>query len=120
MNAQREIIYGQRGKVLNGEDIHDYILKMIKDFVETTVNMYIGEEDIKDNWNLEGLKDQLMGLITVDDDFNYTSQELDDISKEDILNMLQERALAIYEKREEDLGHDLLREIERVVLLKGS
>ncbi|MBO6140994.1 MAG: preprotein translocase subunit SecA [Ruminococcus sp.] len=118
MNTQREIIYGQRGKVLDGEDIHDYILNMIKDFVETTVNMYIGEEDIKDNWNLEGLKDQLMGLITVDDDFNYTSQELDDISKADILKMLQDRALAIYEKREEDLGGELLREIERVVLLK--
>ena len=118
MNTQREIIYGQRGKVLDGEDIHDYILNMIKDFVETTVNMYIGDEDIKDNWNLEGLKDQLMGLITVDDDFNYTSQELDDVNKEDILKMLQDRALAIYDKREEDLGHDLLREIERVVLLK--
>ncbi len=118
MNTQREIIYGQRGKVLDGEDIHDYIINMIKDFVETTVNMYIGDEDIKDNWNLEGLKDQLMNLITVDDDFNYTSQELDDTSKQDIIDMLQERALAIYEKREEDLGHDLLREIERVVLLK--
>ena len=118
MNTQREIIYGQRSKVLDGEDIHDYIQNMIKDFVETTVGMYIGEEDIKDNWNLEGLKDALMGLITVDDDFNYTNQELDDITKADIIKMLQDRALAIYDKREEDIGSELLREVERVVLLK--
>ena len=118
MNTQREIIYGQRQKVLNGEDIHDYILTMIKDFVDNCVNLYLFDDEIHDDWKLEGLKDHLAGIITVEDDFKYNAQELDEITKEDITNMLNERANTIYQKREDDLGKELLREIERVVLLK--
>ena len=118
MNTQREIIYGQRQKVLNGEDIHDYILSMINDFVDDCVNMYLLDEDVHDNWNLEGLKDRLAGILTVDDDFNYSVEELDQVTKQDIADKLHERANTIYAKREEELGKELLREIERVVLLK--
>lgn len=118
MNTQREIIYGQRQKVLNGEDIHEYILTMIHDFVDNCVNMYLFDDEIHDDWNLEGLKDHLAGIITVEDDFKYNAQELDEITKEDITKMLNERAESIYKKRETDLGKELLREIERVVLLK--
>ena len=118
MNTQREIIYKQRQQVLDGEDLHDNILGMIKEFVEDSVNMYITDEDVQDNWNLQGLKDRLMGIITVEDDFNYTPQELDEITKKDIVDLLEDRALKIYAKREEDLGQELLHEIERVVLLK--
>ncbi len=117
MNTQREIIYGQRQKVLDGEDLHEYIIDMIKDFVTDSVGMYIVGE-IQDEWNLQGLKERLMGLITVDDDFNYTPQELDEVTKESIEDMLIERALKIYDKREDDLGTELLHEIERVCLLK--
>ena len=118
MNTQREIIYKQRQQVLDGEDLHENILGMIKEFVEDSVNMYITDEDVQDNWNLQGLKDRLMGIITVEDDFNYTPQELDEITKKDIIDLLEDRALKIYAKREEDLGQELLHEIERVVLLK--
>ena len=117
MNTQREIIYKQRQQVLDGEDLHENILGMIKEFVEDSVNMYITDEDVQDNWNLQGLKDRLMGIITVEDDFNYTPQELDEISKQDIVDLLEDRALKIYAKREEDLGQELLHEIERVVLV---
>ncbi len=118
MNTQREIIYGQRQKVLNGEDIHEYIVKMINDFVETTVSMYLLDDELQDEWNLDGLRDQLMGLFTVEDDFRYTSNELDEVSRNDIIKQLKDRADELYDKREEDLGAELLREIERVVLLK--
>ena len=118
MNAQREIIYGQRQQVLNGEDLHESILNMISEFIQTSVNNYLPDDEMHDYWNLEGLRDHFMGLFTVDDDFRYTSDELDDISKQDIINILTERADAIYAKREEDLGSELLREVERVVLLK--
>lgn len=118
MNTQREIIYGQRQKVLDGEDIHEYIVGMIKEYIESTVNMYLLDEDVHDNWNLEGLRDHLMGLFTVDSDFRYDARQLDEITKKDISDMLIDRAQKIYSKREEDLGRDLLREVERVVLLK--
>ena len=117
MNTQREIIYKQRQQVLDGEDLHDSIINMIKSFVSDSVNMYV-QGNIQDEWNLQGLKDKLMGLITVEDDFNYTPQELDEVTKESIENMLVDRALEFYKKREEDLGEELLHEIERVVLLK--
>lgn len=118
MNTQREIIYGQRQQVLNGEDIHENIVNMINQFVEDSVNMYLLDDEIHDDWNLAGLRDHLMGLITVESDFNYTPEELELASKDEIIKQLQERAERIYQKREEDLGTELIREIERVVLLK--
>lgn len=118
MNTQREIIYGQRQQVLNEEDIHENIINMINQFMEDCVNMYLLDDEIHDDWNLPGLRDHLMGLVTVETDFNYTPEEMERISKKDIVKQLQDRAMKIYQKREQDLGEELLREIERVVLLK--
>ena len=118
MNTQREIIYGQRQQVLNGEDIHDSIVNMINQFVEGSVNMYLLDDEVHDDWNLAGLKDYLMGIITADGDFEYTADQLEEISKADIIKQLQERADKIYAKREQEIGKEQLREVERVVLLK--
>lgn len=118
MNAQREIIYKQRSQVLDGDDIHEYILKMIRDFVENNVNMYLFDDEIHDDWNLDGLRDKLMGILTTEDDFRYTVEELEEVDKKDILKMLTDRALEKYAKREEEFTPNLLRELERVVLLK--
>ena len=112
MNTQREIIYGQRQQVLNEEDIHENIINMINQFMEDCVNMYLLDDEIHDDWNLPGLRDHLMGLVTVETDFNYTPEELERISKKDIVKQLQDRAMKIYQKREQDLGEELLREIE--------
>ena len=118
MNTQREIIYSQRQKVLDGEDVHDYIVNMINQYVVDSVDAYLLDDDIKDDWNLTGLRDHLAGILTTEDDFNYTVQELDDVNKEDIVKELTERAEAIYKKREQELGTELLHEVERVCLLK--
>ena len=118
MNTQREIIYGQRQKVLDGEDVHDYIVNMINQYVVDSVDAYILNDDIKDDWNLTGLREHLAGLLTTEDDFNYTLQELDDVNKEDIVQMLTDRADELYKKREEELGTEMLHEVERVCLLK--
>ena len=79
MNTQREIIYSQRQKVLDGEDVHDYIVNMINQYVVDSVDAYLMDDDIKDDWNLSGLREHLMGLLTTEDDFNYTVQELDEL-----------------------------------------
>ncbi|MDY3793065.1 MAG: SEC-C metal-binding domain-containing protein, partial [Oscillospiraceae bacterium] len=112
------IIYEQRAKVLNGEDIHEYIQKMIKDWVADGVNLYIIDNTVQDEWNLTGLREHFAGLLTTPDDFHYTPEELGALSKEKLIDMLTERANAYYEKREKDLGSDMLRELERVILLK--
>ena len=118
MSKQREIIYGQRAKVLDGEDIHEYILKMIGDFVEETVDKYVQNDDIHDEWNLIGLRDQLMGLLTGPHDFEYSVEELANVKKADIVETLKERATEFYGKRETEWGSDITREVERAVLLK--
>ena len=118
MSKQREIIYGQRAKVLDGEDIHEYIIKMIKDLIQESVDAYILDGSVQDDWNLAGLRDHFMGLFTLPNDFKYTTQELSELKKEDIVNMLTTRALDYYEQKEKNIGSDVLRELERVVLLK--
>ena len=118
MSTQRAIIYEQRAKVLDGEDIHDYIVKMIKDWIADGLNMYIIDGALPDDWNLTGLREHFAGLITTEDDFRYTADELANVSKEKIQAELEERALNFYEKREKELGSDILRELERVILLK--
>ena len=118
MNRQREIIYGQRAKVLDGEDIHESILSMIKETIEETVAQYLPDSEIHDDWNMVGLRDHYMGYLTGPDDLNYTVNELADMEKADISKQLIDKAMELYEGREKLLGPQMLRELERVILLK--
>lgn len=118
MNRQREIIYSQRSQVLNGEDIHDKILQMIRENIDENVKAYLPESEIHDNWNIDGLRDHYLGYITTPDDLHYTVNELADIQQEDVIRTLTERALKLYDDREKMFGSDMLRELERVILLK--
>ena len=117
MNAQREIIYDQRSKVLEGEDIHDHIIKMIKDFVSNSINLYLAGDE-EDNWNFVGLREHFAGLFTIENDFNFTVDELNTTDKEDIIKMTTEAALAKYDEKEAELTAPILREVERVALLQ--
>ncbi len=118
MNRQREIIYDQRSKVLNGENIHDSIEQMIKDVVDDAVALYLPEDDNKDNWNLIGLKDYFLGWVTDDGDLKYTEEEIEDLEKVDVSNLLHEKAQARYKEKESEIGAEILQEIERMVLLR--
>jgi preprotein translocase subunit SecA len=118
MSSQRAMIYEQRNKVLSGEDIHDYIMKMIEDLITETVHEYLLDDHIHDDWNLAGLRERFMGLFTVGEDFKYSLEELGKVKRKDIIDTLYERAASFYQKKEEKTGSDVLRELERVVLLK--
>ena len=117
MNRQREIIYGQRDQVLNGESVRESIVNMVREAIATTVSQYTSAED-HDEWNLEGLREYFKGWLTDDTDFRYTAQELEDAESEEITAELVSRAEAIYAAKEEEYG-ERMREIERVVLLKN-
>ena len=118
MNKQRELIYGQRNKVLNGEDIKDTVVKMIEETIDTYCNLFLSAP-IRDDWDLKGLREYFMGWLTAPNDFNYTPAELSNTDKEDIANMLKDRAEKLYEAREQEFGSELMREIERVMLLRS-
>ncbi|MBE6753296.1 MAG: preprotein translocase subunit SecA [Ruminococcaceae bacterium] len=117
MNRQREIIYSQRDMVLECADIRDKIVKMIRDSVEANVNRYlVGER--KEDWNLTGLRDFYLGLLTKPDDLNYTISELESLEREYVVNLLQERAVSLYEQREQLFGEPVMRELDRNIMLR--
>ena len=117
MNRQREIIYSQRDQVLDGESVKDSILKMLHETFLANAKTYTADED-HTKWNLDGLRDYFRGWIGTDEDFQYTAQELEDITPEEVVQPLIDRALDIYEKKEEQYGSEIMRELERVILLK--
>ena len=118
MSQQRMTIYSQRAKVLNGEDVSENIRSMMKENITETVNQFC-QGDIPDDWNIEGLREHFFGVLTSHEDMNYTKDELASIQRDDIENFLQERAETLYKAKEAELGSQLMREVERVVLLKN-
>ncbi len=118
MNRQREIIYSQRAKVLDGEDISEIVKVMVKETIDGTVDRYLVDKEVHDNWNLEGLRDYFLGWLTTADDLRYDTQQLGDISDQEIKDMINERAMKLYAMREKQFTSPIMREIERVVLLR--
>ena len=121
MNKQREIIYGQRDQVLNGDDIRDTIIKMIEQTIESTVAQYLPDDYTKESWNYEGLKEFYKGWLIEDhdEDLNLTEEELQETESEYIVNKLVEKAKTIYKENEKLLPESVMREAERVYLLKS-
>ncbi len=122
MNKQREIIYGQRAKVLNGEDLSELIRKMVDDTVHNAVALYLPEDTAHDTWDFAGLRRHFLGWMTAPNDFTeYENdvQKLGDAEAPQIENMLRERAHKIYAAREQMFTPNIMRELERVILLKN-
>lgn len=117
MSQQRTTIYSQRTKVLDGEDISANIQNMMMQNIEETVSMYCSDA-AADNWNLDGLRAHYLNLFLMDTDLRYTAEELNEITKEDVVDFIKERAQMIYKVREQDMGSPAMREVERVCLLK--
>ena len=118
LNKQREIIYNQRSQVLDGEDLHDYILNMMHDLAVDSVINYLVDDVEKENWNIIGLKDHFMGWVLNDEDLDYDENQIDDVTKNSIVELLEDRMKTIYARKEEEFGGQLIRELERVILLK--
>lgn len=120
MNRQREMIYSQRKSVIDGDDLRETIMRMFDGVITDAVNSYLPDDSEKENWNVVGLRDYLLGWITTKDDLNYsTLGELDKISRDDIRKQLQDRAHELYAAREKEWGENLTRDLERMILLKN-
>ena len=117
MNKQREIIYAQRNKVLDGEDLKDSIMAMMDETVESAVAMYLPEGVEPENWNLEGFRNYFIGIIAADL-LEVEDEDLKKIDRKELADKIKERVHQLYAKREEELGANITRELERVVLLK--
>ena len=113
-NEQREIIYAERRKVLDGDDMRDTIISMIDELVEKYVNMVIGDDQGPSEWNLKELNEILIPMIPVKP---VTGEGCG--SKQELIQNLKEEALRLYETKEAEFPEpEQIREIERVIILK--
>ncbi|SMB85692.1 protein translocase subunit secA [Desulfonispora thiosulfatigenes DSM 11270] len=116
LNKQREVIYNQRKKVLNGENIKESIIDMIEKVVDETISVFAGEATYPEEWDLEGLLQAAEQKFLPDHDIE--AEKLSKLEATEVRELLKEEAIKYYEKREEELGEEELREVERLVLLK--
>ncbi len=114
MNRQREIIYGQRDKVLKGENIKPIIEKMIDDSIGDTVEFFCPSNIPSNEWHIASLREKYNGWLTDENDFTE-----DKLKSDEIYDLLTERAHKLHAEREELYGEEAMREIERAMLLRN-
>ena len=115
-NEQREIIYKERRRVLDGESMRDAIFKMITDTVDSTVDMCISEDLDYNEWDLVELNTVLLPIIPLK---AITEEDVHKLKKNQLKQLLKERAVKLYEEKEAEFPEpEQIRELERVILLK--
>lgn len=113
MNAQRKVIYNERDKVLDGEDMHESIVAMIKDIIANAIDTYC--QDAKsENWEMEALMTYLNTFIP---EGTLDLTRLNSYNKKTFTDYVTQKALEVYGEKEEAIGKEKFREIERVILL---
>ena len=118
MNQQREIIYKQRQMVLDGEDISDKLHEMMKESIHESCTAFLSG-DSADDWDFAALRRHYMNWLCLPTDFNYTSEQLNEITREEIEKTLYDRGMSILEAKEKKYGAPMMRELERICLLRN-
>ena len=117
MNTQRGVIYSQRQQVLNGEDIHETIIKMLKDMVANFVAKHTAASEFPDYWNMDYICDYATNHFAPEGEkIEFSDDEFRELNRDRLQNILEDAVMARYETREEMFGEQL-REIERIILL---
>ncbi|MCL2105876.1 MAG: preprotein translocase subunit SecA [Oscillospiraceae bacterium] len=114
MNRQRELIYGQRNKVLDGEELKPVILHMLEESINENVDFYCSGNVSREDWNIGGLREKYLGWATVPNDFTGGEFEPEE-AKEMLIGRYRER----YDARERELGAETMRLFESMVLLRS-
>ena len=117
-NEQREVIYAERRKVLDGDNMRDVILKMVTDIVEHAVDMAVPDDASADSWDIKELNDLLLPIIPLEP-VKLTDEQKSSMKKNELKHMLKEAAIKLYEAKEAQFpDSEQIRELERVILLK--
>jgi len=117
MNTQREVIYKQRREVLEGEDMSEQVRHWVDEVVERTVNEFTAEE-YAEEWDLEALVKQMATLYDTEVTADELREDLGELSRESLVEDFQEDARDSYAAKEEELTPELMRELERFVILQ--
>ena len=117
-NEQREVIYKERRRVLDGENMRDTIYKMLTDNVERIVNVCISDDQSPQDWDMQELNTRLLDLVPIKP-IELEKEELSKTSKAELIQRIKEAAVRFYEEKEAEFPEpEALREVERVILLK--
>lgn len=117
-NDQREIIYAERRKVLDGESMRDAIFKMITDNIENIVNSNISDDQLPEEWDIQAVNTELIPIIPVEP-IQLTDDQLKHMKKNEMVQKLKEEAVKLYEAKEALFPEkEQIREVERVILLR--
>ena len=118
MNKQREVIYSQRRQVLNGESLKESFMKMIENTVDSLVERFCGENSHPDMWDWEGINAQARDLLPDIGKLSVPKEEADTYTQEDLKQTLLRAVVGAYEAKEAEYGAEIMRELERIVLLR--
>ncbi len=118
MNTQREVIYGQRRKVLDGENLKSSIVSMIEDVIRRTVTGFTGEHDYIDPDQAREVVAKFENIFITPGTMTFTRDDLNDMTPEAFASLLIAEAMKVYDAKEAALGSEIMRELERVVLLR--
>ncbi|OUO36321.1 preprotein translocase subunit SecA [Flavonifractor sp. An306] len=118
MNTQRQVIYEQRRKVLDGENLKESVQNMITTVITNEVNAHMGELKHMDAENWREVCAQYRGMFLTPDEFKFTDEELLNYDAQGLIDLLRERATDVYTRKEQELGEPLMRELERVMMLR--
>jgi preprotein translocase subunit SecA len=119
MNEQREIIYEERSKVLDGQNMRDVIMNMIADNIKRIVNGFSNGMDHPDEWDLPGMIEQMHNIIPIHH-VQMTDDEKDGMNREKFIEFITNKAYELYKTKEDEFEDvEILREAERVVLLRS-
>ena len=118
MNKQREVIYTQRKQVLNGENLSDSFTKMLEGTVDGIISAYCGESPHPDLWDWAAMTAHAEGIFMPKGTLAISREEMEEYTKEDLREKLLAAAVQAYEAKEAEHGPELMRELERIVLLR--
>ena len=117
-NDQRDVVYAEREKVLEGDNMRPLITRFITDIVDFYVNENIVDSDSPKDWDFQGLNDTLMQIIPLGK-LSFTEEEFEHLTRDELAQKLKEKAIRLYEEKEAEFPNpEQMREAERVILLK--
>jgi preprotein translocase subunit SecA len=116
MNNQRKLIYSERKQLLDGEEIRDVIDGMIEEILDETIGLYVDEEAYAENWDMVGLTEAMKRQFDVE--VSWTREEFEGLTPVLIKDDLQAKIKAAYQKKEEQVGSDMMRYLERMLMLQ--
>ncbi len=116
MNTQRKLIYSERKQLLEGDDVREVIQGMIEEVLDETVGLYVDEEAYPENWNLAGLTEAMKRQFDVE--VSWVKEEVDSLTPVLLKDELLEKLQAAFQKKEEQVGSDMMRYLERMLMLQ--